>query len=64
MPAILKFFQVYFPPSVIRKLATFAILFGLGFLVQDFLVLFFITFIFAYLFLEVGETLAHRIHSW
>jgi predicted PurR-regulated permease PerM len=64
MPAILRFFQIYLPASVMRKLATLAVLIGLGFLVQDFLVLFFITFIFAYLFLEVGETLAHRIHSW
>ena len=61
---MLRFFEIYFPASVMRKLATFAILFGLGFLVQDFLVLFFITFLFAYLFLEVGETLAHKIHNW
>lgn len=64
MPSIIRFFQIYLPSSVLRKLATFAILIGLGFLVQDFLILFFITFIFAYLFLEVGQTLAHNIHSW
>jgi hypothetical protein len=64
MPSILRFFEIYFPASVMQKIATFAVLIGLGFLVRDFLVLFFITFIFAYLFLEVGETLAHKIHDW
>jgi predicted PurR-regulated permease PerM len=64
MPILLRFFHIYFPPSVIRKITTFVILIGLGFLLRDFLVLFFITFIFAYIFLEVGESLSHRIHDW
>jgi predicted PurR-regulated permease PerM len=64
MPYILRFISIYFPPSVIRKITTFVILIGLGFLLQDFLILFFITFLFAYIFLEVGESLSHRIHDW
>lgn len=64
MPYILRFISIYFPPSVIQKITTFVILIGLGFLLRDFLVLFFITFIFAYIFLEVGEILSHKIHDW
>ncbi len=64
MPALLRFFEIYFPPSVMRKVGTFVIFIIIGFLLQDFLILFFITFIFSYLFLEVGETLAEKIRTW
>ncbi len=64
MAHVLRFFEIYLPASVLQKLATFFLIIILGVFLQDFLVLFFITFLFAYLFLEVGETLAHRIHDW
>jgi predicted PurR-regulated permease PerM len=64
MPTILRFFKIYLPPSVLRKVGTFVIFILIGFILQDFLILFFITFIFAYLFLEVGEVLASKIHNW
>ncbi len=64
MPALLRFFEIYFPPSVMRKVGTFVIFIIIGFILQDFLILFFITFIFSYLFLEVGETLAEKIRTW
>jgi hypothetical protein len=47
-----------------RKVGTFVIFIIIGFILQDFLILFFITFIFSYLFLEVGETLAEKIRTW
>lgn len=64
MPTILRFFQIYLPKSVLQKLTTFFLIVILGFFLQDFLILFFITFLFAYLFLEVGEMLAHKIYNW
>ena len=64
MPAIIRFFQIYFPTSVLQKLTTFFIIIGSLYLVSDFLILFFVTFLFAYIFLEVGETFAHKIHDW
>lgn len=64
MATFLRFFQIYFPASVVRKIATFLILIALGFMLRDFLMLFFITFLFSYLFLEIGEHLAHKIHDW
>lgn len=36
----------------------------IGYLLTDFLVLFFVTFLFAYIFLELGTYLAHKIHEW
>lgn len=64
MTTFLRFISIYFPASVIRKITTFVIIIGLGFLLQDFLILFFITFLFAYIFLEIGESLSHSIHDW
>ena len=47
-----------------QKISAFFILIIIGYLLKDFLALFLITFIFAYLFLEMGTTLAKKIHDW
>ena len=39
-------------------------LFVVGYALRDFLVLFFVTFLFAYIFLELGTYLAQKIHQW
>lgn len=64
MSSIRRFFAVYLPTPVIQRLVTFFILAFLAFVIRDFLVLFFITFIFAYIFLELGKTLSEKIHTW
>ncbi len=47
-----------------QKISAFFILIIIGYFLKDFLALFLITFIFAYLFLEMGTTLAKKIHDW
>lgn len=47
-----------------QKISAFIILIFIGYLLKDFLALFLITFIFAYLFLEIGTALAKKIHDW
>lgn len=47
-----------------KKVIAYTILFVLGYALRDFLVLFFVTFLFAYIFLELGTWLATRIHTW
>lgn len=64
MPTILRFFQIYLPATVLRKIWTFLIFIVLGFFLADFLILFFITFLFAYLFLEVWEHISRNLHRW
>jgi predicted PurR-regulated permease PerM len=47
-----------------KKLIAYTLLFLIGYALRDFLVLFFVTFLFAYIFLELGTWLAQRIHTW
>ena len=47
-----------------KKVIAYTLLFFIGYLLRDFLILFFVTFLFAYIFLELGTYLAHMIHDW
>jgi predicted PurR-regulated permease PerM len=47
-----------------KKMIAYTLLFLIGYLLRDFLVLFFVTFLFAYIFLELGTYLSHKIHDW
>lgn len=47
-----------------KKLIAYTLLLLLGYALRDFLVLFFVTFLFAYIFLELWTYLAHQIHHW
>lgn len=61
---IKKYLPLLIAPVFFRKVFAFGLLFLIGYLLSDFLMLFFIIFIFAYLFLEVGTWLAHKVHRW
>lgn len=47
-----------------KKMVAYTLLFLIGYALRDFLVLFFVTFLFAYIFLELGTYLSHQIHHW
>lgn len=47
-----------------KKFIAYTTLFLIGYALSDFLALFFITFICAYIFLEVGSSIATKIHNW
>ena len=47
-----------------KKMIAYTLLFLIGYALRDFLILFFITFLFAYIFLELGTYLSHIIHDW
>jgi predicted PurR-regulated permease PerM len=47
-----------------KKMVAYALLFLIGYALRDFLVLFFVTFLFAYIFLELGTYLSYQIHHW
>ena len=47
-----------------KKVIAYALIFLIGYILRDFIVLFFITFLFAYIFLELGTYLAGKIHHW
>ena len=47
-----------------KKVIAYSILFLIGWTLRDFIILFFITFLFAYIFLEFGSYLAEKIHTW
>jgi predicted PurR-regulated permease PerM len=53
-----------FARPVIEKVIAFVLLIFTGWLLSDFLAIFFITFLFAYIFLEMGEALANRLYAW
>ncbi|GAB0174265.1 MAG: AI-2E family transporter [Candidatus Altimarinota bacterium] len=55
---------IIFGPVFWRKLIAFSILFLIGYSLNNFIILFFITFLFAYIFLELGTYLAQKIHTW
>ena len=55
---------VIFGPIFWKKLIAYFILFLIGYSLKDFLVLFFVTFLFTYIFLELGVYLAKKIHNW
>ena len=56
--------SIVFSQVVIEKIVAFVALIFIGWMLRDFLALFFITFLFAYIFLELGELLANKIHTW
>lgn len=55
---------IIFGPVFWRKLIAFSILFLIGYSLNNFIILFFITFLFAYIFLELWTYLAQKIHTW
>jgi predicted PurR-regulated permease PerM len=59
-----KLIPLIFSSVFFEKLLAFGFLIFLGYLLSDFLILFFITFLFAYLFLEAGSWLVGMIHAW
>ena len=59
-----KLIPLVFSGIFFEKLFAFSLLAIVGYVLSDFLVLFFITFLFAYLFLEVGSWLTGLIHNW
>lgn len=59
-----KLIPLIFSAIFFEKLFAFGFLLIIGYLLSDFLVLFFITFLFAYLFLEAGSWLTNIIHAW
>ncbi|MBP9779615.1 AI-2E family transporter [Candidatus Gracilibacteria bacterium] len=64
MFTIKRFLITIFSQSVIEKIVAFISLVLLGWILSDFLALFFITFLFAYIFLELGELLASKLSAW
>ena len=59
-----KLIPLVFSSAFFQKLFAFGLLFLVGYILSDFLLLFFITFLFAYLFLESGSWLTGVIHTW
>lgn len=59
-----KLIPLIFSSTFFEKLFAFGFLFLIGYILSDFLILFFITFLFAYLFLEVGSWISGIIHAW
>ncbi len=47
-----------------KKIISYSLLFFVGYALSDFLVLFFVTFLFSYIFLELGTFVAGKIHTW
>ena len=59
-----KLIPLIFSELFFQKVLAFGLLFLIGYILSDFLLLFFITFLFAYLFLELGTWLTGMIHTW
>lgn len=59
-----KLMPLVFSSIFFKKVFAFWFLILVGYILSDFLVLFFITFLFAYLFLEAGSWLTGIIHAW
>lgn len=64
MFSVQKILSIIFSEWVVKKLIAFLALLILGWFLKDFLALFFITFLFAYIFLELGELFANKLHAW
>ena len=61
---IRKLLPLIFSVTFFEKILAFLFLVLIGYMLSDFLILFFITFLFAYLFLETGSWLTGIIHNW
>lgn len=64
MPLLRSFLAILLSETFIKKLVAYSLLLLIGYALRDFLMLFFATFLFAYIFLELGSYLALRIHTW
>lgn len=64
MTPLRKTLSIVFAASFWHKIIAFIILIGIGITLQWFLALFFITFLFAYIFLELWEMLTRKLVSW
>ena len=64
MPYLRSLFVIIFSETFWKKIIAYTSIFLIGWTLSDFLALFFITFICAYIFLEFGTTIAHHIHEW
>lgn len=58
------FLPLIFSQKFFEKLTAFSFLLLIGYFLRDFLALFFITFIFAYIFLGTGTSIAKKLHDW
>ncbi len=61
---IKSFLSLFFSQAFFEKLFAFVCIVLVGYALRDFLALFLITFIFAYLFLEFWTFLAQKAHDW
>lgn len=61
---IRKLIPLIFSSAFFEKLFAFGFLLFISYILTDFLILFFITFLFSYLFLEAGTWLTNTIHAW
>ncbi len=59
-----KLIPLIFSNTFFEKITAFWLLILIGYVLTDFLILFFITFLFAYLFLETWSWLTGIIHNW
>lgn len=64
MTILRSFLDIILGEVFIKKVIAYSLLILIGYALRDFLMLFFTTFLFAYIFLELGTYLAHRIHLW
>lgn len=53
-----------FSSKFFEKISAFVLLIAVGYFLRDFLALFLITFIFAYLFLSAGKMLSKKLQDW
>ncbi len=64
MTLLRSFLSIILSEIFIKKVIAYTLLFVIGYILVDFLMLFFATFLFAYIFLELGTYVSHRIHAW
>ncbi|MBP6981579.1 AI-2E family transporter [Candidatus Gracilibacteria bacterium] len=64
MTPLRSLYLFLFSAPFLKKFTAYGLLIMIGYALSDFLILFFMTFLFAYIFLETGTFLARKIHEW
>lgn len=64
MTPLRSLYLFLFSAPFLKKFTAYGLLILIGYTLSDFLLLFFMTFLFAYIFLETGTFLAQKIHDW
>ena len=64
MTPLRSLYLFLFSAPFLKKFTAYGFLILIGYALSDFLILFFMTFLFAYIFLETGTFLAQKIHDW